>query len=268
MRAMKWFGLLKNLAVVGICAAAAIAVATPVSAATQATARPGIVGGSRAVQGEFPWMVRLSVGCDGALYTPQIVLTAAHCIVKAGPNTAITATLGVVDLKSGEAITLRSSSTYRSPTYGSVTGGDWALVKLATPVTSIPTLPITTSPALDSGTFDIAGWGSTSETGGQQRYLRKAQVPFVDDDACATAGGSYGKLIPGAEICAGELAEGGVDTCKGDSGGPMFRPDGDGKWVQVGIVSWGDGCARKNAPGVYTQVSTFADKIAAAAAAL
>jgi secreted trypsin-like serine protease len=59
-----------------------------------------------------------------------------------------------------------------------------------------------------------------------------------------------------------------VDTCQGDSGGPMFRRDDAGEWVQVGIVSWGLGCARPENPGVYTQTSTFAAEIAAAAASL
>ena len=69
------------------------------------------------------------------------------------------------------------------------------------------------------------------------------------------------------EICAG-YAAGGVDTCQGDSGGPMFRRDAANAWIQVGIVSWGDGCARPNKPGVYTQVSYFASAIAAGAASL
>jgi secreted trypsin-like serine protease len=46
----------------------------------------------------------------------------------------------------------------------------------------------------------------------------------------------------------------------------MFRKDNAGEWIEVGIVSHGDGCARRNAPGVYTEVSTFAKDIAAAAA--
>jgi secreted trypsin-like serine protease len=48
----------------------------------------------------------------------------------------------------------------------------------------------------------------------------------------------------------------------------MFRKDDAGKWIQVGIVSWGDGCARTGVPGVYTEVSTFAKDIAKAASAL
>jgi len=68
---------LKRCLAVG-AVALAIAGLQPVSAA-QAAPSP-VVGGSRAAQGEFPFMVRLSMGCGGALYTQQIVLTAAHCV--------------------------------------------------------------------------------------------------------------------------------------------------------------------------------------------
>jgi secreted trypsin-like serine protease len=60
---------------------------------------PMIVGGVPAAQGEFPWMVRLSMGCGGAMYTQSLVLTAAHCVGATGPNTSITVTHGVVDLQ-------------------------------------------------------------------------------------------------------------------------------------------------------------------------
>lgn len=38
----------------------------------------------------------------------------------------------------------------------------------------------------------------------------------------------------------------------GDSGGPIVQGD-----VQIGIVSWGNGCARAEYPGVYTKVSSY-----------
>ncbi|WP_328909600.1 serine protease [Streptomyces sp. NBC_00234] len=244
---------------------AAVALATVSLQPAGASAAPApVVGGTRAAQGEFPFMVRLSMGCGGALYAKDIVLTAAHCVGASGNNTSIVATTGVVDLQSSSAVKVRSTKVLRAPGYNG-TGKDWALIKLASPVNQ-PTLKIATTTAYNQGTFTVAGWGAATEGGGQQRYLLKATVPYVSDADCQDAYG--GSLVPGEELCAGYLATGGVDTCQGDSGGPMFRKDSAGAWLQVGIVSWGEGCARAGYPGVYTEVSTFAAAIASAAATL
>ncbi|GLI00359.1 S1 family peptidase [Phytohabitans aurantiacus] len=255
--------MLRRLAAAAMAAAAVGTMA--LTAPASADIGPYIVGGTRAAQGEFPFMVRLSMGCGGALYSSRLVLTAAHCVGGTGTNTSITATLGVVDLQSTTGrIQVRSNYVYRAPGYNG-SGKDWALIRLASPVTTLATLPIATNTANNSGTFTIAGWGAARENGAQQRYLLKAQVPFVSDSSCNSSYG--GDLIPNEEICAG-YASGGTDTCQGDSGGPMFRRNASNAWVQVGITSWGYGCARAGYPGVYTEVSTFASAIASAAASL
>lgn len=243
----------------------AVTLTAPATAGSDPGVTPYVVGGTRAAQGEFPFMVRLSMGCGGALYSSRLVLTAAHCVGRTGSNTTITATLGVVDLQSSSRIQVRSNYVYRAPGYNG-NGDDWALIRLASPVTGLATLPIATTTAYDNGTFTVAGWGATREGGAQQRYLMKASVPFVSDATCNGPSSYDGDVIAAEEICAGYMS-GGVDTCQGDSGGPMFRQGGSGL-VQVGIVSWGNGCARANYPGVYTQVSYFASAIASAAASL
>src|SRR5882724_1848272 len=113
--------ILLGTAVAALTVAAAGAAASPAAAAPPVSGdgvvSPQVVGGTRAAQGELPFMVRLSMGCGGALYSSTIVLTAAHCVTGTGTNTSITATLGVVDLNSTSKITRKSNSVYRAPGY-------------------------------------------------------------------------------------------------------------------------------------------------------
>lgn len=218
-----------------------------------------VVGGKIAPPGKFPWVVRLSMGCGGTLTAPRVVLTAGHCVEGTGANDTIKVTAGVVDLTSKDALTAKSVRVIRASGFRDETkGDDWAVIRLDHPL-DLPTLPLAHGPA-DRGRFVVMGWGQIREDSlRQERRLHYAEVPTVPDKNCAVAYRKAGvQLVTEESICAGRR---GIDTCQGDSGGPMVGHDADGNWVQVGIVSWGLGCARDGYPGVYTQISAFRSAI-------
>lgn len=110
----------------------------------------------------------------------------------------------------------------------------------------------------------VTGWGYTRERSGRSveqpsPTLMQVDLPLVSMEQCASA---YPGEIWAGQLCAGYSA-GTKDACKGDSGGPLVVPGGPGRWTQIGVVSWGEGCARANAYGVYTRVSSYIDWIIA-----
>ena len=91
-----------------------------------------------------------------------------------------------------------------------------------------------------------------SGAGTQPDCLRAAKLPIMSQTECETMYQGFSQPILDSMLCAG-YRNGGVDACKGDSGGPLYlettdeNGDVSGRTV-VGIVSGGVGCGDKDKP--------------------
>jgi trypsin len=223
--------------------------------------------------------------CGGSLLTSRIVVTAAHCVADSDPDCSATCPVNdpsgdgsskidpndvdvilgrstLTDTSQGAEYTITAAvpqSNYDGDYRGDgVPRYDVAYLVLSSADTSQSPIKIAGTgeePLWDAGSAaDISGWGSTSESGNTVDTLRSATVGVIEDSACGSASVYGGDFDAATMLCAGYLS-GGVDTCYGDSGGPLEAPLEGGGYRLVGITGWGDGCARADAPGVYTRVA-------------
>ena len=228
--------------------------------------RPRIIGGSEAKAGDVPWQVAIvrrseggedaSIHCGGAFIRPNIVMTAAHCVVGSiyGNMGAFEVLNGDADLAGTGMTRYRITDAFVHPRYDDETFDyDFALLKVAGSYAgkTIELLSPRESAALRVGdTLQVSGWGVTDEaTGATARKLQKVDVKVVSRSDC-TRPQAYEGRISARMLCAG-FASGGKDSCQGDSGGPLALRAAGGDWRLVGVVSWGEGCAQPDKYGVY-----------------
>ncbi|XP_035770019.1 transmembrane protease serine 9-like, partial [Neolamprologus brichardi] len=231
----------------------------------QASLNTRIVGGQVARVGSWPWQVSLqrsgSHFCGGSLINSQWVLTAAHCFQTT--PTGLTVNLGRQSLQGSNpnAESRTVTQIINHPNYNSVTfNNDICLLQLSSPVTFNNYISPVCLAASDSIFYSgvnswVTGWGNIGSGVPlpSPQNLMEVQVPVVGNRQCKC---DYGVgSITDNMICAG-LSAGGKDSCQGDSGGPMVIKQ-SGRWIQAGVVSFGDGCARPNFPGVYARVSQY-----------
>uniref|UniRef100_A0A9J7ZSQ1 Peptidase S1 domain-containing protein n=1 Tax=Cyprinus carpio carpio TaxID=630221 RepID=A0A9J7ZSQ1_CYPCA len=214
--------------------------------------RAKIVGGTDAQAGSWPWQVSLQMEryghvCGASLVASRWLVSAAH-LMNSVSNAAATRQI--------RRIVLHSQYDQFTSDY------DIALLELSAPVffneLVQPVCVPAPSHAFTSGTSCfVTGWGVLSEEGELATLLQEATVSIISHNTCSKM---YDDAVTPRMLCAGNI-QGGVDACQGDSGGPLVCLERGRRWFLAGIVSWGEGCARQNRPGVYTRVIKFTDWI-------
>uniref|UniRef100_A0A1A9X3F3 Vitamin K-dependent protein C n=1 Tax=Glossina brevipalpis TaxID=37001 RepID=A0A1A9X3F3_9MUSC len=229
-----------------------------------------IVGGQETEVNQYPWMAMLRFRerfyCGASVINDLYVASAAHCLrgftpsllsVRVLEHNRRNSSAQIIDRKVSRVFVHEKYSTRNF-------NNDIGLVKLDQPITMSDILRPVCMPEKDHGYEHeeaiITGWGAIREGGPVAEALQEVRVPILSLEECRNS--SYGSSrITENMLCAG-VPEGGKDSCQGDSGGPLHvAMENTDTYHLAGIVSWGEGCARPNLPGVYTRVSSYLEWI-------
>merc|ERR1712156_1264383 len=226
----------------------------------------GRIVGGEAAPSPIPWQVAVLSGsfqyCGATILDATTVLCATHCDV----STSDKIRAGSVNRKNGGQVRniaqVFNNNQYNPSTFDN----DFAILKLDSPLelnddVKPACLPTSTEYLDVSSTEErcfTSGWGTLSSGGSSTNTCQFVRVPAITNAACNS---DYGAgSITDSMICVGYPGVGGKDACQGDSGGPFVCND-NGKAVVAGVVSWGNGCALADYPGVYARTTYVLDWI-------
>ncbi|KAM8939431.1 complement factor I [Pelodytes ibericus] len=236
------------------------------------TRRKRIVGGEKAYKNQFPWQVAIkdgsSINCGGTYIGGCWVLTAAHCVRANQPQRyrVIIELLDRLsydqDIDSFPVKSVKIHDFYDPNTYEN----DIALLEVQNIYQKpscmqvdnnlvpacVPWSPYQFTPG---DTCTVSGWGR-QEGLSKVFHLKYGHVNLMDN--CSSI---YKERFLDKMECAGTY-DGSIDSCKGDSGGPLICTDVNKIAYVWGIVSWGENCGVAGFPGVYTKVALYYEWIA------
>ncbi|XP_030023450.1 CLIP domain-containing serine protease 14D isoform X2 [Manduca sexta] len=229
--------------------------------------------------GTHPWVARIGFtnkdtgnvrfACSGSIISKRIVLTAAHCaLAKPEGYKLSTVVVGEWDIGRSpdcndffcapptQAIKVQEVIVH--PGYEQkIFRHDIALIMLKDEIKySVTAAPICLNDKPEiviKERASLVGWGKLS---GQTNVSRQQllEVPMLPLENCEQV---FGESVPVHEgqLCAG--GEEGKDACSGFGGAPLLLKR-DGKYVQLGIVSFGsENCGSEGIPSVYTNIAHY-----------
>ncbi|XP_059208542.1 complement factor D [Centropristis striata] len=231
----------------------------------------GIMGGTDAVAHSRPYMASIQMPdgenfkheCGGFVIADQWVMTAVHCM-PTGPN-GRRVVLGVHSLSASEDTKqiFNISELYNHQGYSTYNyDNDIALIKLDRPFNASEAVTVVEfqragSAIPGTGTeVQTAGWGSIDNLGTRPDMLKEAVVEVVNPALCKRSD-YFGRKFSSNMMCAHKLCQerhcDNIDSCDGDSGGPLLY-----NGIAVGITSnGGKKCGQRTKPGIYTIISHY-----------
>ena len=156
---------------------------------------------------------------------PNHVLTAAHCMGR--DFEIVVGEHAINNDEDGTHHRVCRKTIHPRYNKGASLNYDFAIIRLKEPVIlgirAVPACLADSSlggDALVGKTVIASGWGRLSEGGNQAVVLHSVSLPVITPSECKQAYGS--SSVTDAMLCAGNIIEGGIDSCQGDSGGKKY----------------------------------------------
>ncbi len=221
-----------------------------------------IIHGNEATSEQWPFMSAIyrrgSFFCGASAIADAWTLTAGHCVLDRDKTIIEPSELKIErgTAKLGTKLKQSVEKVCIYPYFDHNTfNNDIALIQHQANKTDHVRLALRSERPSNGSAVTVAGFGRT-ETLRVSSALRETRLSAVESNTCSSSfsGGKITANMWCATTPSGHIP---TDSCQGDSGGPIVAYDENGDAIQVGLVSWGIGCADPQHPGVYTQLDRY-----------